>query len=157
MSKSSGTKGLLAAAAIGLFVAHSAIAQQTKRQGLPLGSTAEFVYFSTGSHELTADERGHLRDVAEMMQKTPNLVATIVGKTDTVGSPSFNERLSKRRADAVFESLVYDEKVPANRLHVCWTGERLPFIATANQVAESDNRMVGIIVGDKTFRYLCGD
>jgi outer membrane protein OmpA-like peptidoglycan-associated protein len=34
-----------------------------------------------------------------MMQKTPTLVATIVGKTDTVGSADFNERLSKRRAD----------------------------------------------------------
>jgi hypothetical protein len=31
-------------------------AAQEKRQGLPLGSTAQFVYFSTGSHELTSDE-----------------------------------------------------------------------------------------------------
>jgi OOP family OmpA-OmpF porin len=106
---------------------------------------------------LTRDEQDHLRDVAEMMQKTPNLVATIIGKTDTVGSASFNERLAKRRADAVFETLVYDDKVPAHRLHVCWTGERLPFISTADEAAEADNRMVGIIVGDKTFRYLCGD
>jgi OmpA-OmpF porin, OOP family len=106
---------------------------------------------------LTPDEKNHMRDVAEVMQKTPTLVATIVGKTDTVGSASFNERLSKRRADEVFETLVYNEKVPVNRLQVCWTGERLPFISTSDEVAESDNRMVEIIVGDKTFRYLCGD
>jgi len=50
-----------------------------------------------------------------MMQSTPSFVASIVGKTDSVGSADFNEHLSQRRAEAVFEALVYANKVPENR------------------------------------------
>jgi flagellar motor protein MotB len=56
---------------------------------------------------LTPEEQDHIRNVAAMMQSTPTFVATIVGKTDSVGSADFNEHLSQRRAEAVFEALVY--------------------------------------------------
>ena len=114
MSRSRVTKSL-AVAVMGLFAAHAATAQQTQSQGVPLESTANFVYFSTGSHALTPEEQDHIRDVAGMMQGTPTLVATIIGKADAVGSADFNERLSHQRAEAVFEALVYTNKVAENR------------------------------------------
>ena len=39
-------------------------------------------------------------------------------------------------------------KVPENRVQLRWTGERLPFISTADEEAESHNRMAAIIVSD---------
>ena len=45
------------------------------------------------------------------MQSNPDYVATILGKTNSVGSMELNEHLSQRRANAVFEALVYDNKV----------------------------------------------
>ena len=155
MSRSRVTKSL-AVAVMGLFAAHAATAQQTQSQGVPLESTANFVYFSTGSHALTPEEQDHIRDVAGMMQGTPTLVATIIGKADAVGSADFNERLSHQRAEAVFEVLVYTNKVAENRVQLCWTGERLPFVSTADDVAESQNRMVAIIVSPAAFRHVCG-
>ena len=110
--------------------------------------TTHFVYFATGSHALTPEDQDHIRDVATMMQSTPAFVATIVGKTDSVGSADFNEHLSQRRAEAVFEALVYANKVPENRVQLRWTGERLPFISAADEEAESHNRMAAIIVSD---------
>jgi outer membrane protein OmpA-like peptidoglycan-associated protein len=136
-------QSLAAAAVMGLFAAHGATAQQT-----PVKCTTHFVYFSIGSHALTPDNEDHVREVAALMQSTPTYIATIVGKTDSVGSADFNEHLSQRRAEAVFEALVYTDKVPANRVQLHWTGERLPFISTADETAESQNRMVAIIVSD---------
>ena len=127
-------------------IAVSVERQQT--QSLPLKTTTHFVYFSTGSHALTPEDQDHIRDVATMMQSTPTFVATIVGKTDSVGSADFNEHLSQRRAEAVFEALVYTNKVPENRVQLRWTGERLPFISAADEEAESHNRMAAIIVND---------
>ena len=83
-----------------------------------------------------------------MMQRTPTFVATIVGKTDSAGSADFNEHLSQRRAEAVFEALVYANKVPEDRVQLRWTGERLPFKSAAEEEAESHNRMAAIIVSD---------
>jgi OmpA-OmpF porin, OOP family len=144
MVKQRVTKSLAAAAIMVSFAAHTATAQQTLP--LPAGSTVHFVYFSTGSHALTSEDEDHIRDVAGMLQSTPAFVATIVGKTDSVGSADYNEHLSQRRAEAVFEALVYTDKVPENRVQLRWTGERLPYISTADEQAESQNRMVAIIV-----------
>ena len=146
MAKQRVTNSLTAAAIIGFFAVHAATAQQTPSLPLPAGSTANFVYFDTGSYALTPEDQDHIRDVAGMMLSTPAVVATIIGKTDSVGSAEFNQRLSQRRAEAVFEALVYANKVPQNRVHLRWTGERLPFTSTADEQAESQNRMVAIIV-----------
>src|SRR5205807_2605335 len=80
-----------------------------------------------------------IRDVAGMIQSTPTFVATIIGKADSVGSAEFNEHLSQQRGEAVFESLVYTNKVPENRVQLRWTGERLPFRSAADEAAESQN------------------
>jgi outer membrane protein OmpA-like peptidoglycan-associated protein len=121
----------------------------------PPTCTTHFVYFSTSSHALTPEDRNHIRDVAALMQSTPTFVATIVGKTDSVGSADFNAHLSQRRAEAVFEDLVYANKVPENRVQLHWTGEYLPFTSTADEKAEAQNRMVAIIVSNGASEH-CG-
>ena len=146
MSRSMVTS-LAAAAVMGLFAAHAASAQQT--------CTTHFVYFSTSSHALTPEDQDHIRDVAAVMQSAPTFIATIVGKTDSVGSADYNEHLSQRRAEAVFEALVYTNKVPENRVQLHWTGEHLPFISAADEQAESQNRMVAIIVSAAASEH-CG-
>ena len=144
MSRSIVTKILAAAAIISLFAAHAATAQQAQNPNC----TTHFVYFTTGSYALTSEDQDHIRDVVAMMQSTPAFVATIVGKTDSVGSADFNEHLSQRRAEAVFEALVYTHKVPENRVQLHWTGERLPVTSAADEQAESQNRMAAIIVSN---------
>ena len=144
MLRSVVTKSLAAAVIMSLFAGHTATAQQTQNPNC----TTHFVYFDTGSHALTPEDQDHIRDVAAMMQSTPTFVATIVGKTNSAGSADFNEHLSQLRAEAVFEALVYANKVSENRVQLRWTGERLPFVSTADEQAESQNRMAAIIVSD---------
>ena len=144
MSKGIVTKCLTSAAIMGFFAAHAATAQQTQQPNC----TTNFIYFATGSHELTPEEQNHIRNVAVMMQSTPAFVATIVGKADLVGSAAFNEHLSQLRAEAVFEALVYSNKVREDRVQLRWTGEHLPFKSAADEEAEARNRMAAIVVGD---------
>jgi outer membrane protein OmpA-like peptidoglycan-associated protein len=144
----------LAAAAVCLFAAYAVTAQEVKN--LPPGATAHFIYFPTSGYALDAKDQDQIRDVAGLIESHPDFVATILGKTDSVGSPGFNERLSQRRANVVFEALVYDNKVAENRIQMCWTGERLPFTSTADQTAEAQNRMAAIIVSKATDAHFCG-
>jgi len=152
MAKQRVTKSLAAAAIMGFFAVHAATAQQTPSLPLPAGSTAHFVYFATGGYALTPEDKNHIRDVAGMMQSTPAFVATIIGKADSVGSAELNEHLSQRRAEAVFEALVYTHKVPENRVRLHWTGEHLPYVSAADEQAASQNRMVAIIVSNDPSR-----
>ena len=144
----------LAAAAISFFAAYAAAAQEVKT--CRRIATAHFIYFTTGGYKLDAKDQDQIRDVAGMIQSHPDFVATILGKTNSVGSVEFNERLSQRRANAVFDALVYDHKVSENRIQMCWTGERLPFTSTADQTAEAQNRMAAIVVSRATDAHFCG-
>jgi outer membrane protein OmpA-like peptidoglycan-associated protein len=153
MLRSSVTNSL-AAAAVSFFSAYGATAQEVKN--LPADATAHFIYFPTGGYRLDAKDQDQIRDVAGLIQSHPDFVATILGKTDSVGSPGFNERLSQRRANAVFEALVYDHKVSESRISLCWTGERLPFTSTADQTAEAQNRMAAIVVSKAKDAHFCG-
>ena len=146
----------LAAAAVSFFATYAVVAQVATN--LPAGATALFIYFPTGGYKLDAKDQAQIRDVVGLMQSGPDMVATILGKTDSVGSAGFNERLSQRRADAVFGALVYENRVAENRIQMCWTGERLPFTSTADPTAEAQNRMavIMIIVSKATDAHFCG-
>jgi len=74
------------------------------------------------------------------------LTATIIGKADSVGSAEFNEKLAEKRAQTVFDALVYTNKVPENRVDMHFTGERMPFVSTADEQAALQNRVVAIIL-----------
>lgn len=44
------------------------------------------------------------------------------------------------------KALVYTSKVPENRVALRWTGAHLPFVSTADEQAELQNRVVAIIL-----------
>lgn len=138
-----------------LFVGYTASAQSQKpsaeteephAQTLQPAARAYPVHFPTGSDKLDAADQDTIRGVAGSMQSNPELVATIVGKADAVGSKELNEKLSQRRAEAVFDALVYTHHVPENRVEMRWTGEHLPYLSTEDEKEEMLNRVVEIIV-----------
>jgi outer membrane protein OmpA-like peptidoglycan-associated protein len=104
------------------------------------------IEFKTNSHAL--DDQGKLTvaDVTNVLQHDPNAVATIIGKTDTVGSPDYNMHLSHMRADAVRDALVYQSHVAADRVETRWTGETRQRVASANDIPEEMNRVVDIAI-----------
>ena len=94
------------------------------------------------------DTQGQLvvADVTNMLRQNPGEIATIIGKTDTVGSPNYNMHLSHQRADAVRDALVYNGNVAADRVETRWTGETRQHVATADNVSAESNRVVDIAI-----------
>jgi OOP family OmpA-OmpF porin len=112
------------------------------------GPTADWhaVYFDTNSFAIDANGQKVVNDVIASLQANPASVATIIGRTDSVGSNDYNMHLSHRRADAVRDAIVYDGKLPPDRVETRWTGETRKDVPTANDVAASENRVVDIAI-----------
>jgi outer membrane protein OmpA-like peptidoglycan-associated protein len=102
------------------------------------------VMFATGSFRIDADGQQAINSVADKMQSDPRLMATLVGKTDAVGSDAANMRLSQQRAAAVRNALLATGKVPAQRIETRWTGERQQNEQTMSDAADASNRAVDI-------------
>ena len=96
--------------------------------------------------DIDADGQKIVAGVITYLQQNPKADATIIGKTDTVGSQQYNMHLSHMRADTVRNALVYDGKIEATRVETRWTGENRQAVATGNGVEASANRVVDIAI-----------
>jgi len=104
------------------------------------------VYFDTNSYAINANGQKVIADVTAFLQRNPNSVATIIGRTDTVGSADYNMHLSNRRADAVRDAIVYGGKLTPDRVEARWTGEKRQGVPTVDNVAAAENRVVDIAI-----------
>ena len=104
------------------------------------------VRFASGSDAIDGDGQKVINNLIVSMQANPMEVATIIGKTDTVGDQDYNMHLSHRRADAVRDALLYNGKVPTDHVETRWTGEHRQDVATAEDVSKAANRVVDIAV-----------
>jgi outer membrane protein OmpA-like peptidoglycan-associated protein len=104
------------------------------------------VAFDTNSFAINTDGQKVIADVTTFLQHNPASVATLIGRTDTVGTVNDNMRLSQRRADAVRDALVYDGHVALDRVETRWTGESRQGVPTGDSVAAAQNRVVDIAI-----------
>lgn len=141
-------------AAVGTISLLAACAQTTPAMvasnppPVPPGPDATWYHiaFANDSHAIDAQGQLTVADVTNMLRQNPSEVATIIGKTDTVGSPDYNMHLSHQRADAVRDALVYNGNVAADRVETRWTGETRQRVATASNVSNDSNRVVDIAI-----------
>lgn len=142
---------LAAAVAISLLGACAQLSPQPVASNPPPvapGANAVWytVSFDTGSFAINAAGRKVISDVVAALKANPTAVATVIGRTDTVGSNDYNMRLSHRRADSVRDALVYDGTVAMDRVETRWTGETRQGVPTGDSVAAAQNRVVDIAV-----------
>ncbi len=100
------------------------------------------VYFDFDKHNVRADAASILDRVAEAIDETGATSVSLVGHTDTMGSPEYNQILSVERADSVrdyLKSKGVDAEITASGV-----GESDPRVPTPDQVAEQENRNVQI-------------
>jgi len=141
MSQGQIAKACVIAAALGVLSASPIAMAQS-----PEPAMVARVHFPTDGSTVNAADQDVIRGVAARMQGDPTLVATVIGRTDTVGSAAYNEKLSQRRAEAVFEALVYKNHVPENRVVLKWTGERQPSTSNEDEKENPANRVAEIIL-----------
>ncbi len=101
------------------------------------------VLFQYNQAELRPTARQRLLAVVEALRANPNAEIVVEGHTDSVGSDSFNEQLSQRRADAVRRFLVA-EGIEAHRVRAVGRGEAEPIAENETDTGRANNRRVEI-------------
>ena len=100
------------------------------------------IFFDTGSSTVNDSETGKIAEAADLLSQYPIAAVTIIGYTDTVGTPTANDDLARRRAEAVVAAL-RDTGVPlASSVAVVAAGEAIG----ADQVDDPMNRRVDILI-----------
>jgi outer membrane protein OmpA-like peptidoglycan-associated protein len=103
------------------------------------------VLFDTGSFTLKPGAREKLAKVSGILLAHPGLTMQIEGHTDSIGSDSFNVRLSEQRADAVRDFLG-EQGVSPDSITAQGFGKAEPVATNDTAEGRQRNRRVEIVV-----------
>ena len=110
-----------------------------------LALTVRDVRFDAGASSVRWEEREAVEGAAlvfnRMLNEDPDLVFVIEGHSDDVGSSELNQKLGKRRAEAVKQVLV-GGAVPVAHLRTASVGSRDPVCSMREEACREKNRRV---------------
>lgn len=101
--------------------------------------------FDFGKSNLKESNKDDLKKLANTLKEYPDTNLLIVGHTDNVGTESFNQSLSKKRAGSVSKELAY-AGLGKNRLKVKGLGETQPKESNVSDAGRTQNRRVEIAI-----------
>lgn len=103
------------------------------------------VHFEFNSAGLTPADRERLSSVAtRVKQEAPSARLSVTGHTDSVGSDSYNQKLSERRAQSVTRYLIESGVPRASFVSVMGAGETQPVADNATAEGRAMNRRTEI-------------
>lgn len=103
------------------------------------------LYFKTGSAELTQESEQAIEQVFEAIRQRGPAAVSVIGHTDTVSGPRWNEQLGLIRARTVADML-RKRHIEVIDLSILSHGKRNLLIQTPDGVSEPRNRRVEISV-----------
>jgi outer membrane protein OmpA-like peptidoglycan-associated protein len=103
--------------------------------------TIDGIVFDFKKDTIKASSRPTLDEAAKVLKEFPDVKINIVGHTDDVGTPAFNEDLSKRRAAAVKKYLV-DQGIDESRITTEGRGAREPKVPNDTEANRAINRRI---------------
>jgi outer membrane protein OmpA-like peptidoglycan-associated protein len=104
------------------------------------------VLFDTGRAELKSGSGRKLDQLAQFLVEHPTRRVQIDGFTDSVGTDSYNEELSQRRANAVREALIA-RGIESSRIGTEGYGKSYPVANNADSGGRQLNRRVEVVIG----------
>jgi outer membrane protein OmpA-like peptidoglycan-associated protein len=110
-------------------------------------SVALNVFFEFNSDKILQDYYGDLDKLGKVLT-APQYTAyrvQIEGHTDSIGSDTYNRRLSEKRAESVKHYLVQHFPIPSNRLVVRGLGENNPIASNDTPEGRDKNRRVEVV------------
>ena len=149
--------GTVVGGAVGAIIGHQ-MDQQAKelQQNIP-GATVRregegiTVVFASGllydfdSDRVRAEAARNLRALAASLDKYPNTDVLIVGHTDALGTGTYNQGLSERRANSAVDYLV-SQGVSQARLKAAGRGETEPVATNDTEAGRQLNRRVEVAI-----------
>lgn len=118
--------------------------QQLENETLKIDISSE-VSFDFDSASLKSAFTPTLNKVADILQRYPNTIIHVVGHTDSVGSESYNMKLSERRAQSVVDYFSA-QGVSSDRLFAIGKGESEPRATNDTEAGRQLNRRVELFV-----------
>ena len=127
------------------------VATQTKQRFSELTTWTEngeaTLYFSVGDYALTADHQQALQMLAQSTANLKGYVIEVKGFADSTGRESFNDVLSKKRAESVVSYLIQNCNVPVkNIVSPGAMGETNPVASNETSSGRAQNRRVTVRV-----------
>jgi outer membrane protein OmpA-like peptidoglycan-associated protein len=104
------------------------------------------VHFRVNQDKLSKDEKAKLDQVATQVGSLPRYFITVEGFTDQTGDVSYNDRLSRERANQVVSYLVGTHDVPVHRIHMIGLGEQKLIDEGKGRKAREESRRVEITI-----------
>jgi iron complex outermembrane receptor protein len=104
------------------------------------------VFFDFNRSDLTSQAVAIVDQAAKNAAPGKATELVVTGHTDTVGSDSYNLRLSRRRAESVAAEL-QKEGIPSSEIEIMAKGKHDLLVPTADGVREPQNRRVTIVYG----------
>jgi hypothetical protein len=111
----------------------------------PPAPESHYLYFDSGSTRLAKESRAALQRLLESVRHHPAADITIAGHTDTVGGAELNERLSRKRSEAIAE-WIRASGAPYREIEMAAYGKSLLAIDTPDNTPELLNRRVEIVI-----------
>lgn len=109
------------------------------------------ILFDVSQATLQEEAKYALAKLAGILLIMRDLNLRVEGHTDSTGSPSFNLRLSERRADAVFDFLA-DQGIETRRMKTAGYGMDRPIAENSTAAGRSRNRRVEIVIAEGEIR-----
>jgi OOP family OmpA-OmpF porin len=97
--------------------------------------------FDISKYDLKPEVYPALRNAVEVLKKNPDLKVEIQGHTDSTGSAAYNQQLSEKRAQAVYDYFVR-QGIPSSQLTVKGYGLTRPAYPNATADGRRKNRRV---------------
>lgn len=149
-----GNSGLDVAAGVGEMSLRAAAPPPPRRQAMaeaavptPPPPARYVVFFDFNRATLTPEARQVVAHAVDTAEHSGSVRIHIAGHTDTVGSASYNQRLSIHRAEMVKTAMVHDGLNPRSIL-IEGHGFRDPLVPTGRGVREPQNRRAVIDLGN---------
>ena len=103
------------------------------------------IYFAHDEDTIAPRHYRNVKEVADFMQKHPQLNILIEGHTSMMGSEKYNKKLSEKRAIAVSDLLNQKYHISAERLKTVGYGEERPVVnPELNSEDQAKNRRVEV-------------
>jgi outer membrane protein OmpA-like peptidoglycan-associated protein len=119
---------------------------QVSRVGEGIAVTFESgILFPFDSTELEPNGRENLRKLAASLSENARTEVVIVGHTDSVGRPEYNQGLSQRRARAAADYLAA-QGVARGRMRPSGRGEAEPIASNDSEAGRQQNRRVELAI-----------
>lgn len=109
-------------------------------------ATEKQILFKFDSAKLDPKFQADLEEIATTLQKTPDAVVILEGRTDARGDKDYNVRLGERRVEAVKRYLAVDMGVPVYRMHEISFGDAKPLAENKTREGREKNRAVVLTI-----------